>query len=368
VETTERKPAAGLRWIWVALAGLAVAVVAERLEWAGALRDRGQPERAWYWIDGDPRDPRPVAFFAVRDFELAERPEGAVAEVLGDQEYILSINGERIGSNRYRAGAALDRYEIERWLRPGDNRVVLELRSPTAAGGFTFRLTGAGGRDLLAGAAPWHIQRTYFRALFPGGAAPPAPEASLVGKAPIGRWGVPSPGPLRPAFLDLLAVPRVVPAVRYRKDASAWHRLRTKGRRKESLGPRVEFDFGAPVTGYLQLEVRGREAATGLLRFSLTPGISEPGPIHGLATIIPQRGLWQDAVARRFRYVDVLGLDGVSGAGVLPMVDEAVEILGDGGAPAGLLGIQPPPSRAPVEDVIRRELEGEASLALGEGR
>lgn len=368
METTERKPAAGLKWIWVALAGLAVAVVAERLEWAGALRDRGQPERSWYWIEGDPRDPRPVAFFAVRDFDLAARPERAVAEVLGDEEYILSINGERIGSNRYRAGADLDRYEVERWLHSGGNRIVLELRSPTAAGGYTFRLTDGAGRDLLAEAPAWQVQRTYFRALFPGGAAPPAPVATFVGKAPIGRWGVPRPGPLRPAFNDLLAVPRVVPAVRYRQDASAWHRLRTKGRRRASLGPRVEFDFGAPVTGYLQLEIRGREAATGLLRFSSTPGIAEPGPIHALATLVPQRGLWQDSVVRQFRYVDVLGLAGVTGAGVLPMVDEAVERLGGAGQPRGLLGIEAPPLRAPVEDVIRRELEGEPGLALGEER
>ena len=68
----------------------------------------------------------------------------------------------------------------------------------------------------------------------------------------------------------------------------------------------------------------------------LTPGIAEPGPIHALATIIPQRGLWQDAVIRQFRYVDVLGLDGVTGAGVLPMVDEAIERLGGAGEPAGL--------------------------------
>ncbi|MCB1009452.1 MAG: hypothetical protein KDB94_11230 [Acidobacteria bacterium] len=363
-----RSKGAGFRWLGLACGLLVLAIAAERLEWAGALRSWGQPERDFYWLAGDPRDPRPVAFFAVRDFGLRERPESAVAEVLGDQDYILSVNGERVGSNRYRAGADLDRYEVARWLRPGENRIVLELRSATAAGGYSFRLADGQGRDLLAEAPPWQVHKSYFRALFPGGTAPPAPEAALVGHAPVGRWGLPRPGPIRPTFEDLLAVPRVVPAVRYRQDSSAWHRLRTKGRRRESLGPRVEFDFGAPVTGYLQLEVRGREAATGLLRFSLSPGIAEPGPIHALATMIPQRGLWQDAVVRRFRYVDVLGLDGVTGAGVLPMVDDSLEALGGADESEGLLGLPAPPLRAPVEDVIRRELEGDAGLALGESR
>jgi len=368
VETIVRTKAAGLRRLGLACGLLVLAIAAERLEWAGALRSWGEPERDFYWLDGDPRDPRPVAFFAVRDFALPDRPARAQAEVLGDQEYILSINGERIGSNRYRAGADLDRYEVERWLRPGANRVVLELRSATAAGGFSFRLADGEDHDLLAGAPPWQVHRSYFRALFPGGAAPPAPVATLLGRAPTGRWGLPRSGPLRPTFADLLAVPRVVPAVRYRQDASAWHRLRTKGRRRESLGPRVEFDFGAPVTGYLQLEVRGREAATGLLRFSLAPGIGETGPIQALATLIPQRGIWQDAVVRHFRYVDVLGLGGVTGAGVLPLVDESLQTLGGAGEGEGLLGLPAPPLRAPVEDVIRRELEGDAGLALGESR
>ncbi len=347
---------------------LALAVVVERQDWAGALRAAGQPEHDWYWIAGDPRDARPVSFFAVRSFELPERPDRAWIETLGDEEYILTLNGHRIGSNRYRAGARLDRYEVARWLTHGANRVVLELRSATAAGGFTLRVIDGGGADLLVDAPPWGVHRRYFRALFAGRSAPPESAPVLLGRSPVGRWGMPAPGPPRPLFEDLLAAPRVVPAVRFRRADEGWHRLRTKGRRRESLGRMVEFDFGAPVTGYLQLEVRGRDAATGLLRFSLEPQSAEPGPIQALATSIPVRGLWQDAVVRRFRYVDVLGLDGVTGVGVLPLVDEAIDLLGGPERPAGLLGIPPPPLRAPVEDVVRRELEGEAGLALGKGR
>jgi len=359
---------------WVAAAGgLLLIVAAERADLVGRLRAAGRPERIWLWAAGDPRDARPVAFYAVRDFALAHRPERATVEVLGDEEYILSVNGHRIGSNRYASGSRLDRYEVSRRLAEGRNRVVIELRSATAAGGFTLRLVDGEGDDLLEAAPPWEIHRSYFKSLFAGGRTPPGESPVTLGRSPLGRWGTPGLGPLRPEFEELLAAPRVVPAVRYRRlvaDAQegGWHRLRSRTRRRESLGPAVEFDFGGPVTGYLQLEVRGRAVANGLLRYSLEAGGPAAEAEQSLATTLPHRGLWQEGVARRFRFVEVLGLEGVTGAGLLPLVEDAPERLGRPIPSTGLLGILAPPLRAPVEDVIRRELERAPGLAVGEGR
>jgi len=104
-----------------------------------------------------------------------------------------------------------------------------------------------------------------------------------------------------------------------------------------------------------------------LLRFGLGAADGDSAA-DGLVLTARGAGVWQDAVPRRFRYVEVRGLEGVTSAGVLPLVEPALAALGGGSRQPSLAGVEPPPLRSPVEDEIRRELERPASFGIGERR
>ena len=137
-----RRGAAG-----VAIFVATVAVVALFL---GLLR--GDPSPAptgaaeWIWSPG-PRDrSAPTAFFVAADFDLDEVPAAAELSALADEEYVLYLNGRRVGSNSYSPGASFDVYEVASLLRPGANRLAAELRSGRGSGGFLASLRRRGDR------------------------------------------------------------------------------------------------------------------------------------------------------------------------------------------------------------------------------
>lgn len=347
----------------VVAALLALAVAVERGGWLGMLRG-GRPERIWIWAPVDLRDVRPRAFLLARDFELGASPAAARLELIGDEEYVLWLNGRRVGSNRYRDGDPLDVYEVGSLLRPGANRVVLELRSATGAGGVTLRLVDAGGRVLAASGPGWRVYPFAWRGLFNAGAPLPAPAAVVLGRSPFGRWGAPVPGPLRPGFADTVTAARPRRARRYRLpvESATWVHLPAGDQRRAPLGALVEFDFGREVTGYLTLAVRDPGTATGLLHFGSAPSLRSGWAPDAVAITVPHRGSWQDALPRRFRYVEVAGLDRVLSASVLPVDPERLALLLPPRSETGPFGIQGPPVRLPIADAIWRRLRARPRL------
>ncbi len=341
----------------------------------GIGADRDAP--TWIWRDHDLRHVQAAGFYAVKEFDLVVAPPDAEILILGDAEYLLILNGVRIGSNRYVSGAALDRYRVERWLRPGHNRLVVELRSPSGAGGLALELF-AGGQQLVRSDGSWTIYETNWRGLF--GDRPMSPGAAplRLGRSPLGRWGTPLPGPERPVFEAVLAAPEPLQAERYRISGSdePWSELAGRGRRPPSLGPLVEFDFGAERTGYLQLSYREgpRKRADGppsaaLIAFGDEPAGAPAWTADAIFLPIPGAALYQDSTVRKFRYVAVAGLPGVFSAEVLATTPESWSALALGdGPPAGILGVRPPPSSAPVEHEVWRELERAAGGAVGKDR
>src|SRR6476659_5880738 len=136
-------------------AGLAV-------RWAAAARARlfyptGAAE--WIWTPLNRHATLPVAFLAVRDFDLDEPPAAARLLAAGDEEYVLYLNGKLVGAGAHAPGvpgAPLDVYEVGPLLRPGGNRLVAELRSARGAGGFLARLEeSASGRTIVASDRRW---------------------------------------------------------------------------------------------------------------------------------------------------------------------------------------------------------------------
>lgn len=361
-----------------AVALTALGVVAQRWGWigSGGSGGLGNAEPAWIWVDADPRDVRPRVVLAVRDFELARVPSNATTRVLGDQEYVLWINGSRAGSGRYRAHAPLDTFDVSPLLRLGPNRVALELRSAVGSGAAILSIVDGAGQVLVATGPGWKILPSSWRGGISGGPLPKAPAAAVLGRSPFGRWGDPRPGPQRPLFADVVVPPGSIRARRYRKplESGRWRAVPPGDAGRPKLGPLVEFDFGKPVTGYLVLSLRNpeRETLAALLRFGFSPSDASGWNADAVAITAEERGHWFDVEPRRFRFLEVAGLDGVLSASVLPIEPTRLGALRPFGSDEGLLGIATPPVRLPIEDAIWKRLDGRQRVALeperGRGR
>jgi hypothetical protein len=304
----------------------------------------------------------------VRDFDLDPPPAHGRLLVAADEEYVLYLNGRRLGSGRYsgsggfgRRWTRLDTYEAGDWLTPGGNRLVAEVRSGRGAGGFLLALVdGVGGRPLLGTDGRWRVYRRDHPFLLRG-LVPLSPKLILGtgedvyswGLPPLGRWGVPTAGPVRPLFPDLAG------------ERSPLAASRTALADPPAPGlppvPRTLFDFGREVTGYLHLEVTPDEVQrAGLLYIGVegVPALSEARPDGAVITIPARRG-WEDASPRRFRYALVVGLAPVA-ARVQPVDEKAAEPLLPRvlqTSPVGVLGLVPPPLRTPVEHEVWRKFQ-----------
>jgi hypothetical protein len=342
---------------------LGLAVVAERERWFARLLGAASPERVWIWLAASPREVTPRAFLLARDFELAAVPPSARLAVAADPEYLVRLNGVRIGAGIYRPGAPVDVYEAGPALRRGRNRLLLELRSPIGSGGATLRLTGAGDRLLVASDGEWRVftaARRKLRSL--STPLPPAPGAAVLGSSPLARWGLPAEQE-RPAFRDTVVAGSPRPAASWRtaRSGEGWRELRRADR--NGLGEElVEIDFGEEVAGYLHLEVDQGRAAEGMLFFSPTPDVAlDRGPDR-VVVAVPRLGFWQDAAAARFRYVTLIGVPSLRSVSVLPLRAEAAAALVEHGPIPGVLGLPMEPARSPLVEELRRRL-----LSEGEG-
>jgi len=214
------------------------------------------------------------------------------------------------------------------------------------------------------------------------------------GRPPVGRWGTPARGPVRPLFAAAVnAGERLAPA-RYAVLGSppAWRppgELRGRTGRAASAAHRAGllFDWGGEVYGYLTLQIRGRGARPAALLFTgadpVDPLAGRRNPGGGAAppvelgsgapvVVVPGQRTWTDTVPRRFRYTAVVALRGLEKAWVTPVVEgEGTREAGRLPSPPaagvpGVFGVAPPPLRTPVEDEVWRELQRLADLAGGE--
>src|ERR1700732_1831324 len=133
------------RWIgalaagFVAVSGLTLIVRGER--WAASHLGGTTGGAQWIWVAHDRRQAQALAFYAVRDFALGAPPPRARPRLafdavrdfalaappprarllaLGDPEYVLYLNGKRVGAGSWRPGAHLDEYEVGALLRIGE--------------------------------------------------------------------------------------------------------------------------------------------------------------------------------------------------------------------------------------------------------
>lgn len=335
----------------LALAAVLVAALVSR-----ALRaERSEPttgEAAWIWSQHSPRLVEPTVFRLVEEIELSRTPATASLSVLGDEEYLVYLNGFRVGGNSYRPGALLDVYGVAELLAPGLNRLVAEVRSPLGVGGFLASLT-VDGRVVAATGEGWRVYRDPSPALLTGGPLPAEAEPVRVwGRPPIGRWGRLRPSPERPIW---------PPAARHRSELPG-----------PAIAPPVEvlaglkvrpetvhlFDWGRALTGLLTLRFDQPGEHPVLLFVGEEPPHPAERPADGLVLTLPGARTWNDARLRRFRYVLVLAETGVQAVAEEAPAEAAARLLPSDLEPEGLLGLRPPPRLSPMEAAVRRQLEG----------
>ena len=365
---------------WIALAGLVVLAVGER--WAlPAWRARHAATREAQWVsapislpveEGNWHQPVPVSdtgFFALRDFTVEEGFERALLRVTGDEAFWVNLNEIAVAAGRFHPDAPLAVVDVTQFLRPGANRLLVELRSARPTGGLLLSLEIEGPRPLrLVTDGQWRVTREYPEE---GGVAGTevagAQAARAWGIPPTGRWGSPSAERLQPALVDLLLPGQTVAARRARvgDPAGPWFRLPNRADTADPLGHWVTFDFGRPQNGYLSFFFRQRGPATGLVYLGITP--PDPRTERPAVVLLKLPGLatWTQAVPRRFRYVTIVSPNRVSGAKVY-RVDplRARRLLAPAPAESAALGL-PMPLRTAVEDEIWRQVE---SLASGRAR
>lgn len=328
--------------VFLAALALALGARAVRSRQAAGLPTAGAE---WIWAPLG-RTVEPLAFYAARDFELPAVPATARLSAAADEEYVLYLNGRRVGSGGAPPGSrpALDAYDVAPLLRAGPNRLVAELRSGRGAGGFLARLADGRGRTLAATDASWRILRRYHPGLvrgwlpLAGAGAAESEAAASWSRPPIGRWGMLGPAVARPLFAGgepAVALP--LAATVSARENGVW------------------IDLGRAVDGYLALEVAPRSRRQiGVL--DAGPPLSRTAAVQ--IVVAPGATLWTDPLPRRLRAFPVEGRLAVLGARVYPSAIAPVPPVPEDQPAKGLLGLTPPLLGMPVEQAVWRELLG----------
>ncbi len=329
--------------LWTGIAAtFALAGSANGLRVAHARKNLPTRAAEWIWSGDARRERSPSAFWAARDFTLDAVPASAVLQVQADPEYVLWLNGRRIGAGRFAVDAPLDGYEVAPLLEVGTNRLLAELRSDHGAGGFLLSLTeGLAGRQLVASDREWTILRrddpNLLRGFRPLDGGTPAYSWSF---PPIGRWGTPRLGAVRP--------------VRFER-ASPLAPAQRSGLAKSE----VRFDWAPGTLGRLALEVVPQEAMQiAVLRVQPDGERPDSRSCSAISVILmPNQREWLDPQVRRIQAVEIVGTIGIESARVLPPDGPEDPVAGPAIPPTGLLGLPVPPLRTPVEDEVGRQLE-----------
>ena len=129
----------------------------------------------------------------------------------------------------------------------------------------------------------------------------------------------------------------------------------------------TEFDFGAEVEGFLQLSYDRGPERTALVRAAADSAQASGWLPDAIVISVNGSRVWRDAVPRRFRYVEVVGLKGLRWAGFYPLRRSQEANLSRALTPRGLFNLRVDPQRWPAVDEIWKtylDLPRAASVAL----
>jgi hypothetical protein len=175
-------------WLWAI--GAALVACSAALALYRHHEDRLHPATGraqWIWYARAGRKPSPLRFYATREVVLAGSPRRAEARFLVDPEYVLYVNGQRVGAGSRRHGDALDVLDLAAFLHPGSNRIAIEAASDDGVGGILFSVAGEGlDPDAFASNSRWRVSLDAAAVTQGGGVA-----AVVWGRPPQYPWGYP---------------------------------------------------------------------------------------------------------------------------------------------------------------------------------
>ena len=264
----------------------------------------------WIWAQHRISSNEPVAFFAVRDFDLPEKRYYTRLKIAGDPEYTLYINGREIAGRQVGEERTLDLYDISSLVKTGRNRIVVAMRAPQGVGGLIASI------DIAPEIANWVVSDgswKIFRRWHPDLVVKDPPglraESPIVhGPPPVGRWNyltlakqeiVPRPSTLvapRESF-PMLAL---MPAIRTRSGIAVAVAERARA---------TAFDFGF-TRGHVRLIVEHERSVNRLVKVRFANTRNELGYVEwNLRPIVfaPGERVVTTPEAHNFRYVMVFG-------------------------------------------------------------
>ncbi len=338
----------------------ALGVYESRLRPAALARQLPTGAAEWIWASDMDGEDGWVTFFLYRDFQLGESlPDRAELVVQADGGYWAFVNQQAAGAGGFRDRAPSDSYDVAKFLRPGANRLLFQLRSRRGVGGLLARLD-LGEQGVVATDGSWRMCRRYQSALLVSGFVPEDRGGVRAwGLPPIGDWRV-EPDTVRlPVLGDQLLPVQTAKVTRIRALGREWDRRFPTPESRLPLGRWVVFDLGRVVNGYLNVVFATRAGTRGLIYLGLDrptgPDRADPAAYFSSPA---GRGSWTDLQPREFRFVTVLALSEVAGLRVFETPPEWVAERGAGEVRSRrAFGFVPPSSTATIEDEFWRELK-----------
>ena len=156
----------------------------------------------WIWARHQMSRGVPVAFFAVRDFELPANRYYTKIKVAGDPEYTLYFNGQEIGGRRFgEIGDALDVFDVTQLAKTGRNRLLIAARSTNGVGGVIASLDlSPEVENYVVTDADWKIFRSWDSMLSVRDVGP-VERPMILGEPPTGRWNYLRTAPGKPQLV-----------------------------------------------------------------------------------------------------------------------------------------------------------------------
>lgn len=214
-------------------------------------------EARWIWTPNELSADKPVVFFAVREFNLPANRVYTRIKLLGDPEYTLYFNEQRLASRLAGEGKTLDVYDVSSLARDRRNRLIVAVRSVHGVGGLLASIdVGPETENVVVSDARWKLFTAWRDDLplqDPAGVTPLTPR--VLGEPPLGRWDY-----LTPQTRDFL---QPVTAIAQPKDSFRFEgrlpQIVVRGGVAVMVGqptPARAFDFGLNgLTGRLRLRL-----------------------------------------------------------------------------------------------------------------
>ncbi|MFA6955833.1 MAG: hypothetical protein WC538_08175 [Thermoanaerobaculia bacterium] len=310
--------------IWFRAAGAVLVAAALASFFSGFYRAqfyRSTGTAHWIWPASKLSSGEPVAFFAVKEFDVPLNPPFVRIKIACDPEYTLYFNGQVIGRALEGSAATLDVYDVTPLALQGKpNRIVVAARSANGVGGLIAAVDYAPIRenDIVTDSS-WKLVAEWRDELPLRDIEAPLLPVRVLGTPPYGRWNDLT---LAVRERETLSARRVEP-VESRGVSLPVSRIRVAGgvavaaREREAA---TAWDFGEFNGRSLLRDTSGTSSSVRIVRIRYEENLGDfglDGTIREIA-LAPGETTYLDPQTVRARWVAVFG----SGAAVSVVPDE----------------------------------------------